>query len=66
MPKIKTHRAAAKRLKVTGSGKIVRTHAFKRHQMTCKARKAKRQLKPAGLVDSANQVRARRMLPNSL
>jgi large subunit ribosomal protein L35 len=66
MPKMKTHRAAAKRFKVTGSGKIVRAHAFKSHLLTSKGRKRKRQLRRTGLVDSANTVRARRMLPNSL
>ncbi|MDI6740951.1 MAG: 50S ribosomal protein L35 [Candidatus Edwardsbacteria bacterium] len=66
MPKIKTHRAAAKRFKVTGSGKITRAHGFKSHLLTGKARKRKRKLRRAGLVDSANLVRARRLLPNAL
>ncbi len=66
MPKMKTHRAAAKRFKVTGSGKIARARGFKSHLLTSKTRKRKRQLKRSGLVDSANTVRARRMLPNSL
>ena len=66
MPKMKTHRAAAKRMRVTGSGKIVRAHGFKSHLLTSKNKKRKRKLRRAGLVDSANMVRARRMLPNSL
>jgi len=66
MPKMKTHRAAAKRLRVTGSGKIARSRGFKSHLLTSKNKKRKRKLRRAGLVDSANMVRARRMLPNSL
>jgi len=44
MPKMKTNRAAAKRFKVTGTGKIVRSHANKRHILTKKSSKRKRSL----------------------
>ena len=45
MPKLKTHRGAAKRFKKTGSGKFVRSSAFKRHILTSKTRSRKRKLR---------------------
>ncbi|HZM58772.1 MAG TPA: 50S ribosomal protein L35, partial [Vicinamibacterales bacterium] len=45
MPKLKTHRGAAKRFKKTGSGKIVRSAAFKRHILTGKTTKSKRHMR---------------------
>lgn len=54
MPKLKTHRGAAKRFKVTGSGKIKRSKAYHSHILTKKSPKRKRQLRKATLVDSAN------------
>ena len=57
MPKIKTNKAAAKRLKGTGTGKIKRSRAFK-------SRKRKRVLRQDTLVDSANLKRIKRLLPN--
>ncbi len=45
MPKLKTHRGAAKRFKKTGTGKIVRGAAFKRHILTSKTTKSKRQMR---------------------
>ena len=44
MPKLKTHKGAAKRFKKTGTGKIVRRHAFARHILTSKSRSRKRRL----------------------
>ena len=41
MPKLKTSRGAAKRFKITGTGKLKRHKAYLRHQLTCKTRKAK-------------------------
>jgi large subunit ribosomal protein L35 len=63
MPKIKTNRAAAKRFRATGSGKIVRAKAFKSHILTKKHPKRKRNLRQGTLVDSANMKSMRRMLP---
>ena len=62
MPKMKTHRGAAKRLKVTGSGKVKKNNAFKRHQLECKSPKRKRGLRKAGLVDHGDMRRVKRML----
>jgi len=64
MPKIKTNRAAAKRFKRTGSGKLVRMKAYKSHILTKKTRKRKRNLRKSTLVSSADYGRVKRMLPN--
>ena len=63
MPKLKTNRAAAKRFKKTGSGKIKRRKAFTRHIMTNKTRKQKRQLGKSALVDPTNERTIKRLLP---
>ena len=54
MPKIKTCRAAAKRFKKTGTGKLVRNKAYKSHILTKKSQKRKRNLRKATVVDSTN------------
>ena len=63
MPKMKTRRGAAKRLTVTGSGKIKRSKAFKRHQLTCKNRKRKRDLRHATTVAQVDSRGMRRLIP---
>ena len=63
MPKIKTRRCAAKRFRKTGSGKIRRSKAFRRHILTKMSSKRKRQLRKATLVDAADAPRVRRLLP---
>ncbi len=63
MPKIKTRRGAAKRFKVTGSGKILRGKAFRRHILTKMTRKRKRQLGRKGLVAPADMASIRRQIP---
>ena len=63
MPKLKTHKGAAKRFKKTGTGKVVRSHAFGRHILTSKSRKRKRQLHKSAVADKTNQPSLRRMLP---
>jgi len=63
MPKMKTNRGAAKRFKLTGSGKIKRNKAFSSHILTKKTTKQKRGLRQAGLVDSANEKSIRKILP---
>ncbi len=50
MPKLKTHRGAAKRVKRTGSGKIKRHHAYAGHNMSCKSRKRKRKLRSSTIM----------------
>ena len=51
MPKMKTHRGAAKRLKRTGTGKIVRRHAYHSHILSKKTRKRKRRLRASAIVE---------------
>jgi large subunit ribosomal protein L35 len=63
MPKLKSHRGAAKRFKKTGTGKFVRGSAFKAHILTSKSRKRKRRLKGTTLVSKADQAKLRKMLP---
>ena len=63
MPKMKTNRAAAKRFKVTGTGKLKRSKAYKRHILTKKTRKNKRNLRKAALVDMTNVKTMKKILP---
>lgn len=62
MPKIKTHRGAAKRFKVTGSGKIKRYKANKSHIMTGKPSKRTRGLRTGTLVDETQLPAVRKLL----
>ena len=55
MPKMKTNSSAKKRFKVTGSGKIKRAHAYKRHILTKKTSKRKRQLRHLKCVDVSHK-----------
>jgi len=63
MPKLKTHRGAAKRFKKTGTGKFVRSKAFKRHILTSKPTRRKRQARGTELVSKADTAKLKRMLP---
>ena len=63
MPKLKTHSGASKRFKKTASGKVKRGHSFLRHMLTTKAKKRKRQLGTASLVDPADTPKIKRMIP---
>ncbi len=63
MPKIKTSRGTAKRFKVTGSGKIVRAKAYRRHQLSCKTTKQKRHLRGTTVVDATNAKAIRQLIP---
>jgi large subunit ribosomal protein L35 len=63
MPKLKTHRGAAKRFKKTGTGKIVRASAFKRHILTSKTTKTKRHKRGTKQVADQDDAKLQRMLP---
>lgn len=63
MPKMKTSRAAAKRFKVTGSGKILRAHANKSHILNKKTRKRKRNLRSIAVVDKTNAMQIESLIP---
>jgi large subunit ribosomal protein L35 len=63
MPKAKTRRAAAKRFRITKTGKIMRRHAKMRHILECKSPKKRRSLRRVGRVAKADIRRVRSMLP---
>jgi large subunit ribosomal protein L35 len=63
MPKLKTHKGAAKRFRLTATGKIKRGHSHARHILTKKTHKRKRLLDIDGLVADADQKRVEAMLP---
>ena len=63
MPKMKSHRGAAKRFKKTGSGKISRQKANKQHILTKKTTKRKRGLRQDSLISDADEPRVRKLLP---
>ena len=63
MQKLKTSRAAAKRFKKTGSGKLVRNKAYRRHILTKKSTKRKRNLRKDIVVDATNSKVMKKILP---
>ena len=63
MPKIKTSRAAAKRFKLTGNGKLKRAKAYKRHILPKKSTKRKRNLSQAPITASTNAQNMKKILP---
>jgi large subunit ribosomal protein L35 len=63
MPKLKTHRGAAKRFRKTGTGKIIRASAFRRHILTSKTTKSKRQMRGSQEVSPSDAPKLQRMLP---
>ena len=63
MPKIKTKRGAAKRFRITGSGKVARRKAFSSHILTKKSSRRKRTLRKSTLVDSSNLKQVARLMP---
>jgi len=65
MPKLKTHRGAAKRLKVTGTGKIKRGKGYKSHLLTSKSSKRTRKLRTAALVSESDYAGMKKLLPYS-
>jgi large subunit ribosomal protein L35 len=64
MPKVKTRRAAAKRLRVLKSGRVRRSRAAASHQMVNKAPKRRRRIRKNALVSAQDAGRMRRLLPN--
>ena len=63
MPKVKTKKAAAKRFKMTGTGKLKRMKAYKSHILTKKSAKRKRNLRHAAMTDSTNAKVMKKILP---
>ncbi len=64
MPKMKSHRGAAKRFKKTGTGKLVRNKAGRRHILTKKNTKLKRQMRGGQIVAPVDVKRLKQMLPS--
>ena len=63
MPKMKTHRASAKRFKVTGTGKYKRAKAYRSHILTKKTAKRKRNLRKTGYVHDTQVKTMKKLLP---
>lgn len=63
MPKMKTSRSAAKRFKATGTGKLKRNKAYKRHILTKKSTKKKRGLRQSAITDATNVKNMKKILP---
>jgi large subunit ribosomal protein L35 len=62
MPKMKTHRGAAKRFKKTGTGKVVRHHAYKSHILEKKSPKRKRNLRKSAVMQKSDAKRIERLI----
>ena len=63
MPKMKTHRGAAKRFRITGSGRLKRGKAFRSHILTKKSSKRKRNLRKNGYVSTTQVKNMKKLLP---
>ncbi len=63
MPKMKTSRSAAKRFRVTGTGKLKRAKAYKSHILTKKSAKRKRNLRKPAITDATNVKNMKKILP---
>ena len=63
MPSMKTNRSAAKRFKLTGNGKLIRNKANKRHILTKKSTKRKRDLRQSAILDETNVKNMKKVMP---
>ena len=63
MPKLKTHKGAQKRFRLSASGKVKRGHAFARHILTSKTSKRKRKLDKDVILSPNDEKEVRKMLP---
>ena len=63
MPKLKTNKSAAKRFRITGSGKIKRTKAYRQHILSTKSKKRKRHLRQSTMVSAAESKNIRLLIP---
>lgn len=63
MPKLKTHRGAAKRFNVTGTGKVIKNRSFRRHILEKKSASRKRQLRAPEVAAAVDQPRLKRLIP---
>jgi large subunit ribosomal protein L35 len=65
MPKLKTVRGAAKRFKTTASGRVKYSRGNRRHILTKKSRKRKRQLRRGGVLGSSDELRIKALIPHA-
>jgi large subunit ribosomal protein L35 len=65
MPKLKTHKGAAKRFKITATGKVSRRKSGLRHILTSKDKRTKRSLKKPALIAKTHEDQIKKMLPYS-
>ena len=65
MPKLKTVKGAAKRFKLTASGHVKFSHGNRRHILTKKSRKRKRQLRRGGVLGRADELRIKALIPHA-
>jgi large subunit ribosomal protein L35 len=63
VPKIKTHKATAKRIKITGTGKILRGHGFQNHKKSAKSKRSRRKMDDMMPVTKGTARRIRRLVP---
>jgi large subunit ribosomal protein L35 len=63
MPKMKTHRGAAKRFSLTGTGKVKRSKAYTSHILTSKTTKRKRNLRKSTVIDATHEKNIKKILP---
>lgn len=63
MPKVKTHSSSKKRFKITGTGKVKRSKAYKSHILTKKSTKRKRNLRKSTIASDANAAIIKVMIP---
>jgi large subunit ribosomal protein L35 len=63
MPKMKTHRGAAKRFSLTKTGKVKRSKAFASHILTSKTTKRKRNLRKGAILDKTNEREIKKLIP---
>ena len=63
MPKIKTHSSSKKRFKLTATGKVKRSKAYRSHILTKKTTKRKRNLRKSTIASDANAAVIKRMIP---
>lgn len=63
MPKIKTHRGAAKRFKITSKGRIKRGKAYRSHMLTKKSSKRKRNLRKGTYIAASEEKKIKKLIP---
>jgi len=63
MPKIKTHSSSKKRFRVTASGKVKMSHAFRSHRLISKSKKAKKRHRLGAYVSPANEAAVKMLIP---